>query len=160
MTDQGSLTSLFGDPTRRLARPTETLAPTPMVSPRNVVGAVVGSRTVELATRASQTGAMTVTDDNPVAVLRIELEDIKPLIWRRFAVPTSMNLKAVHSVIQAVLGWLDCHLWEFEASGRKYSLRIPNDPDWNARITNAATIKLSALVTRGRNGNSVRLRHG
>jgi hypothetical protein len=31
-----------------------------------------------------------------IAVLRIELEDIEPLIWRRVAVPASMNLKALH----------------------------------------------------------------
>ncbi len=55
-----------------------------------------------------------------------------------------MILKAMHGVIQAAMGWLDCHLWEFEANGRKYSLLIPNYPDWNARITNAATTKLFA----------------
>jgi hypothetical protein len=60
-----------------------------------------------------------------------------------------MNLKTVHSVIQAAMGWLDCHLWEFEVNGRKYSLLIPNDPDWNERITDAAATKLSALVADG-----------
>lgn len=90
---------------------------------------------------------MVGSNDNTVAVLRIELEDIEPLIWRRVAVPTSMNLKAVHEVIQAVMGWLDCHLWEFKAGERKYSLLIPNDPDWNERIADAAMIKLSALAT-------------
>jgi hypothetical protein len=90
---------------------------------------------------------MTAPDD--IAVLRIELEDIKPLIWRRVAVRTSMNLKAVHRVIQAAMGWLDCHLWQFEGNERKYSLLIPNDPDWNARITNAATTKLSAVLDDG-----------
>lgn len=85
--------------------------------------------------------------NHAIAILRIELEAIEPLIWRRVAVPTSMNLKAVHSVIQATMGWLDCHLWEFEASGHKYSLRVPDDPQWNARITNAATTTLSSLVT-------------
>ena len=88
-------------------------------------------------------------DDNAIAILRIELEDIEPLIWRRVAVPTSMNLKAVHGVIQAVMGWLDCHLWEFEADERKYSLLIPNDPEWNGRIADAATTKLSSLVADG-----------
>jgi hypothetical protein len=87
--------------------------------------------------------------DDAIAILRIELEGIEPLIWRRVAVPTSMNLKAVHSVIQAAMGWLDCHLWEFEAKGRRYSLLIPNDPEWNKRIANAATIKLSSLVADG-----------
>jgi hypothetical protein len=87
--------------------------------------------------------------DNAIAVLRIELQDIKSLIWRRVAVPTSMNLKAVHGVIQAVMGWLDCHLWQFEGNGRKYSLVVPDDPDWNDRITDAAKITLATLVADG-----------
>ena len=95
---------------------------------------------------------MTASDD--IAILRIELEDIEPLIWRRIAVRTSMNLKAVHRVIQAAMGWLDCHLWEFTANERKYSVLIPNDPDWNARINNAATTKLFALLATGVEGIS------
>ena len=54
---------------------------------------------------------MTASDEAAIALLRIELEDIEPLIWRRVAVPTSMSLKAVHNVIQAAMGWLDNHLW-------------------------------------------------
>jgi len=60
-----------------------------------------------------------------------------------------MNLKAVHSVIQAVMGWLDSHLWEFTANGRKYSMLVPNDADWNERIKDVAKTKLSALLTIG-----------
>jgi len=97
--------------------------------------------------RGGQTRGMTAPDD--IAILRIELERIKPLIWRRVAVRTSMNLKAVHSVIQAVMSWLDCHLWEFTANERKYSMLVPNDRDWNERIKNVARTKLSALLTIG-----------
>ncbi len=60
---------------------------------------------------------MPTPDD--IAILRIELEDIEPLIWRRVGVRTSMTLKAVHSVIQAAMGWLDYHLWEFEGNERR-----------------------------------------
>ena len=84
-----------------------------------------------------------------IGVLRIELEDIEPLIWRRVAVPASMNLKALHRVIQAAMGWLDYHLWEFTAGEHKYGMLLPNGPDWNERIKNAATTKLSALLTGG-----------
>ena len=84
-----------------------------------------------------------------IAILRIELEGIEPLIWRRIAVRTSMTLKAVHSVIQAAMGWLDCHLWEFEANDCKYSMLIPDDPEWNRRITDAASTRLYALLTTG-----------
>jgi hypothetical protein len=90
---------------------------------------------------------MTSPDD--IAILRIELEDIDPLIWRRVAVRTSMNLKSVHGVIQAAMGWLDSHLWVFTTNGRKYSILIPNDADWNERIKDAAKTKLSALLTVG-----------
>lgn len=92
---------------------------------------------------------MTASDDDAIAILRIELEDIEPLIWRRVVVRTSINLTALHGVIQAAMGWLDNHLWEFTAKGRKYGILIPNDPEWNERISNAATTKLSALVANG-----------
>ena len=92
---------------------------------------------------------MTVTSSNRIAILRIELADIEPLIWRRIAVPTSMSLEALHGAIQTAMGWLNCHLWEFTANKLKYSMRIPNDPDWNARITNAATTKISTLLAVG-----------
>ena len=90
---------------------------------------------------------MTSPDD--IAILRIELEDIDPLIWRRVAVRTSMNLKSVHGVIQAAMGWLDSHLWVFTTNGRKYSILLSNDADWNERIKDAAKTKLSALLIVG-----------
>jgi hypothetical protein len=63
-----------------------------------------------------------MTSPEDIAVVRIELEDIKPLIWRRVAVRTSMNLNAVHGVIQAAMGWLDYHLWEFATDERRYGI--------------------------------------
>ena len=97
--------------------------------------------------RRGQTGGMSRVND--IAVLRIELEDIKPLIWRRVAMRTSMNLKAVHRVIQAAMGWLDYHLWEFEANKQKYGMLVPNEPEWNERIKNAPATKLSSLLAKG-----------
>jgi len=90
---------------------------------------------------------MTAPDE--IAILRIELEDIKPLIWRRVSVRTSMKLKAAHDVIQSIMGWLDCHLWEFAANGQGYSMLVPNDADWNERIKDVAKTKLSALLASG-----------
>ena len=69
-----------------------------------------------------------MTGPDEIAVLRIELEDIEPLIWRRVAMPISMNLKALHRVIQAAMGWLDYHLWEFTAGGAKYARASPQRP--------------------------------
>jgi hypothetical protein len=125
-----------------------------LVEPREGIGCWVSRARGLVAPKArgGQTHGMTGPDD--IAILRIELEDIDPLIWRRVAVRTSINLKSVHGVIQAAMGWLDRHLWEFTANERKYSVLIPNDPDWNARINNAATTKLSALLATGVEGIS------
>ena len=76
--------------------------------------------------RGGQTHGMTGPDD--IAVLRIELENIEPLIWRRVAVRTAINLKTLHRVIQAAMGWLDCHLWEIATGEHKYGMLLPDDP--------------------------------
>ena len=51
-----------------------------------------------------------------------------PLICRQVEVPTSITLKVLHDVIQAVMGWFDYHLWEFTIGNQKYGL--PMDEDW------------------------------
>ena len=55
---------------------------------------------------------MIATHTNSIGTLRIEIKYIEPLIWRRVAVRTSMNMMALHKVIQVTMGWLDYHLWE------------------------------------------------
>src|SRR5215213_1496256 len=87
------------------------------------------------------------TQDN-IAILRIELVDIEPLIWRRVAVRTSINLLVLHRVVQATMGWLD-NLWEFATKRRRYSLPIADDPDWNRRITDASGVKLMEFLASG-----------
>jgi hypothetical protein len=58
---------------------------------------------------------------NEIATVRIELRDTDPLIRREVEVPTSITLKVLHDVIQAVMGWLDYHLWEFTIGKQRYS---------------------------------------
>jgi len=43
-------------------------------------------------------------------LLKIQLLDIEPSIWRRFVVPASITLDRLHDVIQVVMGWTDSHL--------------------------------------------------
>src|SRR5271170_7066573 len=91
-----------------------------------------------------------MTAPGDIAILRIELEDIEPLIWRRVAARTSMNLQALHSLIQAAMGWLDYHLWVFASGDDKYGMLIPNDRDWNERIKDVAKTKVSTLLSGAR----------
>lgn len=59
--------------------------------------------------------------------LKIELAGIKPLIWRRVIVPEAITLAKLHQVIQAVMGWTDSHLHEFEIAGEQYGIPDPDD---------------------------------
>ncbi len=82
-----------------------------------------------------------------VARLRITLSDTDPVIWRTVDVPVEANLKMVHDIIQAAMGWQDYHLWEFEADDRRYGLP---DPDWpDDTLTAAKNVKLKTLIDRG-----------
>jgi hypothetical protein len=50
---------------------------------------------------------------NEIATVCIELRHTNPLIWRQVEVLTSITLKVLHDIIQAVMGWFDYHLREF-----------------------------------------------
>jgi hypothetical protein len=92
---------------------------------------------------------MRFSTDKSIAKLRVELEGIQPLIWRRVGVPTSMKLNALHKVVQTAMGWLDCHLWRITAGNRNYGILIPGDDDWNARINDARTTTLAMILSGG-----------
>jgi len=68
---------------------------------------------------------------NEIATVRIELRPSDPLIWRQVEVPTSVTLKVLHDIVQAVMGWFDYHLWEFTIGKQKYGL--PMDEDWGTK---------------------------
>jgi len=131
----------------------------PLVEPRREAWCLIGwgagwrlELAVELASvygRAMKGAAMARGRGGEVAVLRIELSGVEPLIWRRVAVSTSMTLTQVHLVIQAAMGWLDCHLWHFEAGGCRYSMRVASVPEWNERYEDAARVTLGALLESG-----------
>jgi hypothetical protein len=49
----------------------------------------------------------------PIA-LRIELQEVAPLIWRRVLVPNQWTLASLHHYLQWVVGWTDSHAHEFQ----------------------------------------------
>ncbi len=54
--------------------------------------------------------------------LHVELEDIKPPIWRRILVPGSIKLPALHDLLQLVMGWSDSHLHSFEIGKKTFTV--------------------------------------
>lgn len=88
-----------------------------------------------------------MTASDRIARLRIQLDGIEPAIWRQIEVPLTTSLKGLHDAIQAVMGWQDYHLYEFEVGDKRYG--VP-DPEWEGMrpILNAKSTRLAALVDR------------
>ena len=53
--------------------------------------------------------------------LKINLDGIKPRIWRTFSVPGEITLDRLHDVIQIVMGWQESHLHCFQIDGERYT---------------------------------------
>jgi len=51
---------------------------------------------------------------NKVYQFKITLRGIRPPIWRRILVPGTYTFWDLHVAIQSAMGWLDCHLHQFE----------------------------------------------
>jgi len=67
---------------------------------------------------------------NKTYVLRIELKEIKPVIWRRFIVPSNITLDRLHDIIQIVMGFTDSHLHEFVIDGKRYTEEPEPEPEY------------------------------
>jgi hypothetical protein len=59
----------------------------------------------------------------PIA-LRIELKEVKPLIWRRIVVADQWTLASLHHYLQWAMGWQDSHAHEFQVGQRVVA------PEW------------------------------
>ena len=84
----------------------------------------------------------------PIARIRIELQEIEPKLWRRVDVPLSSTLLALHDFIQFAFRWTDSHLFEFEIGDRRYG-QPEYDHYADERLYKAASIRLKTVVDRG-----------
>lgn len=81
-------------------------------------------------------------------LLRVELEHIKPAIWRQVWVEGQMTLDQLHQVIQLAVGWTDSHLHEFTIKGVTYATPHPDD-DLGRKITDERVVRLRTVLEPG-----------
>ncbi|CAH0119012.1 MULTISPECIES: DUF6155 family protein [unclassified Paenibacillus] len=60
-----------------------------------------------------------------VYTCRIELGEIAPKIWREFQFHPGVTFHQLHKIIQVVMGWENCHLYEFHVNERVIGLPNP-----------------------------------
>jgi hypothetical protein len=59
--------------------------------------------------------------------VKVTLVGIRPPIWRRLQVASSINLRRLHDVIQEALGWTQSHLYRFEVGDVEFGEPDPED---------------------------------
>lgn len=94
------------------ATPVPTATPMPTATPASTVPPA------STVSRAPIRRPVRLTD---TLILRIELEGIRPEIWRTVMVPAKITLRRLHDVIQAAMGWDDSHLHSFTINGKEYA---------------------------------------
>jgi hypothetical protein len=78
--------------------------------------------------------------------IRLELDGVTPVVWRRLVIPFSTSGLQLHRAIQAVFGWQDKHLHVFEIHGERFGINFEGmDPDMRP----SKDLKIGTLWTRG-----------
>ncbi len=77
----------------------------------------------------------------PFLQLRIELNQVRPVIWRRILVWSDTSLDELHLIVQGAMGWEDRHLHHFRQGQRMF---VPEEEldqiQWDAEDESLATV--------------------
>jgi hypothetical protein len=84
----------------------------------------------------------------PIYQLKITLAEIPPPIWRRIQVPGTILLCCLHDALQAVFGWTDSHLHNFEKDGKYWGVPEYDDliDESNVRLAQVLKAKGDSMV--------------
>ena len=81
--------------------------------------------------------------------LKVTLLGTMPPIWRRLLVPADLTLAQLHEVLQASMGWQDCHMHEFSAGHRRFGKPNPEDRLMGMPpVENERTVRLASALDR------------
>jgi hypothetical protein len=61
--------------------------------------------------------------------LCVELDEVKPTVWRQILVPTSVRMSRLHGMIQAAMGWTDPHLHAFTVGDERFGMCFDDYPE-------------------------------
>jgi hypothetical protein len=79
--------------------------------------------------------------------IKITLDRIRPPVWRRVQVAGDTTLVTLHHIIQSAMGWEDCHLHEFQISGRRIGPQMDDD-FFGGQTFDETQVKLSDTASR------------
>lgn len=87
---------------------------------------------------------MTVQSLRAIFQIKVTLKGIKPPIWRRLLVASTMKLADFHRALQLTLGWDNVHLHQFTVGRQQYG--VP-ETDWPDDILDEHHYRVCDLLT-------------
>lgn len=85
----------------------------------------------------------TVKSLRSIYQLKITLRGIRPSIWRRLLVASTVNLEDAHVILQIAMGWTDSHMHEFTKGSDRYGVA---DEDFPSDIHDEANYRLDQIL--------------
>jgi hypothetical protein len=79
--------------------------------------------------------------------IRVQLQEIEPLIWRVLRVPSRTSLLRLHRILQRAMGWTNSHLHLFEVDGKRYG---EPSTEWDIEVLDSRKMTLEKIFSGGR----------
>jgi hypothetical protein len=80
--------------------------------------------------------------------LKVGLLETRPLVWRRFLIPSEVTLHRLHLVLQVVMGWKNYHAYRFQTGTSEYAALDPDNELHELNFKNSKQQKLGKLVSK------------
>lgn len=84
-----------------------------------------------------------------VFIVKVELVDSEPVIWRRIYLDGRTRLHAFHHILQAAMGWTDSHLHEFTIREKRYAKPDEEDQFLEIETLDESKFRLNQLLESG-----------
>jgi len=86
------------------------------------------------------------TPKPPIYQLKITLLGIEPAILRRIQVPSTLLLCCLHDAFQAVMGWTDSHLHQFEKGGKYWGVPEHHGYDDDIKVVDERKVPVAKVL--------------
>ena len=93
----------------------------------------------------------TVEKPQEIYQIKVTLLGTDPPIWRRLLIPADLTLEQLHDVLQAAMGWEDCHMHEFRIGKQRFGKPDPMEQAFGGpRTASERTARLFTVLGKAR----------
>lgn len=105
---------------------------------------------MEIAEEHKDTPAFLPSDNIQKCTIRISLQNVRPIVWRKLEVPSNITLAYLAEGLIYAMGWEGYHLHQFRKNGILYKEITDDDTFWfgGDRLKDEAEFTLGQVLTK------------